>query len=126
MERARLASDRRLTLPPDAAQDRLLHALRGMGSRIVRATPGTVEVLRGGRIRSAFGATDRALHTVTTIVGSGDTCRVLTLTETAHAVDLNASPEALAAEVIDMLVLQQAGDDAVRAQARHPFGPALL
>jgi hypothetical protein len=126
MERARLAADRRLSLPPADAQDRLLTALQSMGSRIVRASPGTIEALRGGRVRSVFGATDRALYTTTTVVGSGNTSRVLMINEIAHALDLNASPTALSAEIVDMVALQQANDDAIRVYAQRPFEPALL
>lgn len=126
MQRARLAADRCLSLPPAAVHDRLRTALKSMGCRILRATPGTIEALRGGRIRSVFGATDRALHTTATVVGAGDTTRVLMITRTAHAVDLNASPDVLAAEVVDMVTLQQASDDAVREHAQGAVRPALL
>ncbi|MBO3740149.1 hypothetical protein [Actinoplanes flavus] len=126
MQRARLAADRRLAIAPAAAQERIRTALRAMGSRIVRAAPGTIEALRGGRIRSVVGATDRALHTTVTVVGTATASRILMITRPAQVVDLNASPAVLAAELTDMVTLQQACDDAVRPGAARPFGPALL
>lgn len=126
MERARLAAERRLSVSPGRARDELLTALHSMGGRTVRLTPGTVEVMRGGRVRSVLGATDRALRSTATVIGAGDTARVLMVSEPAQAVDLNASPAALAAEIDDMVALQRACDDVLQRFGARSFGPALL